>query len=260
MRSDVIFLLQNNMVTRLTGPVAEYARAKGYPMLDFSLTSDFDFETFELDPSYKNPIIYGSIGWMMGFFKHDWIRNRIHYFEDHFNTIFIDEDYGDEFLNHDGTTCVAGEDFFTKLNYSHLHIRPVHEEKAAIGAIYTPESWAEHIVQRDIRPDLLIRASPPQEITAEYRCFFIAGLPVEISLYRKDGKPFRQRVTDPRYFAIATRLFNIYTSSALMPNVVMDFAETPKGIKLIEYNPIHGSGWYECDVEHVMDRWIASLT
>ncbi|MNW02519.1 hypothetical protein D3C71_1983200 [compost metagenome] len=76
---------------------------------------------------------------------------------------------------------------------------------------------------------------------------------MEISQYRRDGQFEKARITDPKLFAVAETFRVIQRPANLY---VMDLALTPDGYKLIEFNPINCSGWYDADVEHVLDEWV----
>lgn len=254
-----LFVLQNNRMERLVYPVLDYCRERGYQWLDRSMTDDFDFDAVnyeEFGGHHQPMIVYGSVGWcklaanclVTGMYV--WSGTKV------FDSYYWQQTLGNGYLNHDGTLVRADsiEDLFSHYAFhDKYHLRPSNEDKAFLGAVYDRESWLRHKEERNVVGHLPVMMSPLKKINAEYRSWFIDGKIIEISQYRLNDVHDRQRITDPKLFAVAE---GIAEQLQVDHPYVLDFADTDDGFKLIETNPLHASGWYAANVGNVLDAWI----
>lgn len=92
----------------------------------------------------------------------------------------------------------------------------------------------------------------PKPIQAEWRWFIVNGKIVSGSMYRAHGQLRKLRETDPDVIAEAQALADIWLP---FDSVVMDTAitEDSNDVKVIEFNCINSSGFYDTDVDAVMD-------
>jgi hypothetical protein len=245
--------VQNNFVDRISGPLAIVARERGYVLHDVSLLPDepFDADALGVDwETYDRIFVYGSVGFVRRCLNSS-LRKYVAFDQDCLAASQWVSEFGSLALNQAGR-IIEFEAVRKLLELGPMHLRPDNHEKAFTGAVFTPEGWDEIVETRSLSdiPGLKCWASPVQEIKAEYRCFIVGGRPVEISLYRKDGIADRVRVEDKEIFQMVQRLCDIHLP---MPTVVMDVALTDDGYKVIEFNPIHGSGWYAVDIGRVLE-------
>ena len=96
-----------------------------------------------------------------------------------------------------------------------------------------------------LKPDTSIVLSEPQNIDAEYRWFVVNRKVVSGSLYRHSGMLFKERVIDQKMIAEAQTF-----ADGWLPhdNCVMDLALVDGKVKVIEFNCLNGSGFYNNDV------------
>lgn len=248
-------LVQNNYVERITVPVAKYARENGVELVDRSSSAEFDPDNCGHDwSSYGHVIIYGSVQFLRKC-KNSSLSRFVQHDEELFSTKTYAPILGHHALNHAGR-LVTVQDILENFGSERIHLRPDRVDKAFTGSVHTHKSFLAlaNDRERPLAPDLLCWASPVLRIDAEWRCWILHGRVVEISQYRKDGRMDYKREIHQEIFAIAVDLSNRYLPA---PCVVMDIALTDDGYSVIEYNPIHSSGWYAADVSTVLDAWIS---
>ena len=255
--NNIAFFLQNNYVERLTVPVAEYANLNKYNIIDRSSTVEFNPDTSEIDFSiYSKILIFGSVQFMHQCINSS-LKAFVFYSRDAFNSEKWNSILGNNLLNHDGFICSTDEVKYY-LTDTKMHIRPLDLDKAFVGKVYNLNEWMLVNV-KNYSNDENIRCwlSLPKEIKSEYRCWVINGKLVEISQYRLDDKPYRLRILDSDLFKDFQQLSDLYHPAECF---VIDIADTNSGYKIIEYNPIHGSGWYAADVNNILFEYVNYLS
>lgn len=250
--------MPTHMTNRLMVPVLDFARSRNIPVWDGSLTEDLtDNWFFEQVPKMADPsinmIVYGSVGWMRRFLDFPMMRRRIFYNGIHFDCSNWKDIYQQKWMNHAGYMAdVIFTGIYLRKKGPH-HVRPVYNDKAVVGGVYDADLWDKTVTERNVRETETFWLSPLLEIQAEYRCWIVNNRIVEISQYRRDGQFETKRITDPEIFLVAELFKN---EASLHSCYVMDLALVQDEWKLIEFNPIHCSGWYAADVEHILDEWI----
>jgi hypothetical protein len=248
-----VFLIQNNYFNklgRLIQPCLDFCRENDHDFIDRSLTDDFDPDALGVDWSdWPGVILYGSVGWVKRCLESS-LAPWAYYDPSAFAASTWVPVLGDDALNGDGVV-ISIEDLEDRLAAGErLHVRPDADDKAFSGATYDLESWRRMIELRSIAqyrtptPGLACFASGVKPIGAEHRCWFIDGVLVDVSTYRRGGETHIERCLGAQIRRAAERLGDIYLP---MPNAVMDIAETEEGCKVIEFNPISSSGWYAAD-------------
>lgn len=96
--------------------------------------------------------------------------------------------------------------------------------------------------------------SEPKEIYAEWRWFIVDGQVVSGSMYRCHDQLKLERSLDTDLIAEAQCKADGWLPH---PCCVMDLALTKKGLFVIEFNTINSSGFYDHDVESIMNRLYA---
>lgn len=102
-----------------------------------------------------------------------------------------------------------------------------------------------------MEPETEIVLSIPQDIQAEWRWFIVGGKVVSGSLYRSRGRLIKERETDPEVIKDAQKL-----TSSWMPHdcCVMDVALVDGCLKVVEFNCINSSGFYDHDVKTIFSE------
>ena len=259
-----LFVLQNNSFDRigpLVGRCLDYCRASGMPFEDRSLTADLDVDGWLLDES-EGLVFFGSVGWMKRFKASRYAR-WVHYDEEAFAASVWVPVLGDLAFNGKGRGWLGDVSSVAKRLEkvgTRLHVRPDRDDKAFSGGLFDAEGWRRTIAERsallgrDIS-DLACWVSEPRDISAEIRCWVVDGRVVEASYYRRSGKSDIQRVADAGTMSLMSDFAKAYLPCG---TTVMDIAFDGADAGVLEYNPIHSSGWYAADVAAVLDAWTSS--
>lgn len=254
-----VLLIQNNYferLGRLIQPCLDFCHHTDHDIVDRSLTDDFDPDSLGVDWSqWPGVILYGSVGWVKRC-RRSSLAPWAFYDPDAFAASTWVPIFGDDALNGDGSVAdlasLERRLLDTKLRF---HVRPDKEDKAFVGGVYDWEAWTAMMNERRRgrqaipASDTQCFVSPVKEILAEYRCWFVDGLLIDISAYRMNGERHVERCLDPLVMGSAQRLAEMY-----LPNrsVVMDISATEDGFKVIEFNPICSSGWYAADAAQIL--------
>lgn len=251
MKKNITFFVQNNYVTKLTAPVAIYARKNEFNLIDISSHSNLNINDCGIDWSEHNKVIpYGSVQFVQKLMSSS-LAKHVHY-NNSFETYIWTEHFKHHSLNFDGMNIKKNEvsDFLKNNQY---HIRPSIVDKAFPGSVFNLDNWAKLLEERNLEDNLDCWISPVKEILAEWRCWIIDGKVIQISQYRENNKMYLKNETNIEIFNIATSFLSIFIPH---PCVVMDIALTNNGYKLIEFNPINSSGWYAANIDNILDNLV----
>jgi hypothetical protein len=256
-----LLVVQNNLVVRLTAPLAEAARARGITIHDISSVDDMSgvppYPAGLNKPGMVGPVlVYGSIG-----FVHEWAKKHpelqrwVFWSDEAAEAETWRRNLGDLYLNADGWETIVGE----AVAYEKVprHYRPMTTTKSIVGSVLTPEKLHEIARNKNIDSSFRIWSSAPKTIDMEVRVFMIAGQVAGHSVYRRDGE-FCYDNTDPRAGDALNAAQMISDRYSPARHFVCDVGLVNGEWKLIEFNPLHSSGWYGTDVGGVLDAYMAS--
>ena len=99
-------------------------------------------------------------------------------------------------------------------------------------------------------PHMEVIVSEPLNIQAEWRYFIVGGKVVSGSMYRYKGQLLKKRELDAAVLEEAQQAADGWLPA---PNVVMDLALVDDTVKVIEFNCINSSGFYDNDIPAVFD-------
>ena len=99
-----------------------------------------------------------------------------------------------------------------------------------------------------LAPDTKVVIAEPKNIQAEWRWFVVGGKVISGSMYRREGQMYKRRETDPAVIQEAQRFADGWLPD---PCCVMDLALVNNEVKVIEFNCINSSGFYDNDVDAV---------
>lgn len=261
MSKRIAFLVQNNHVLFNTIPVSQYAWKKNIPLIDRSSYEGFDPNDCGVDwGEYDVVVPWGSVQFLRCL-RGTTLVSKWLYRESAFHTDEWMKHFGQRALNFGGQCTPAAEVPALLETMQTAHIRPNSVDKAFIATVFTPETWANAVEERNIDPTLGCFVSQPKQIVAEYRCWIINGTIIEMSQYLRDGA-FNQVAVDPtsKLWDQAQDLANTYLP---VPVIVMDVAETADDVLFLEFNALPSSGWYAGSKENIMDAlvdWIQTST
>jgi hypothetical protein len=156
---------------------------------------------------------------------------------------------GDMMLNHDS---VIGKLSEVKPIESRFFIRPVADDKSFNGQIMDVAEfldWQKTMTKMEdsstISKDDLIVLAPLREIYAEYRFYVVNGIVVTGSLYKSRDTVVYVECIDERISDFAQSMASCFNPLRTM---VLDIADTPYGLKVLEANSISSSGFYAIDL------------
>ena len=130
-------------------------------------------------------------------------------------------------------------------------IRPVKDLKDFAGHVISAadlKSWVTRLEVGDCEFDgeLLVAISEPKTIQMEWRYFVVDGKIVTGSTYRFRGQPHRKNEAAADVIAEAQALADIWLPH---PCCCMDVALCEDEVKIVEFNGLNASGFYDHDVE-----------
>jgi hypothetical protein len=100
------------------------------------------------------------------------------------------------------------------------------------------DTWEDDM---DLKPDTYVLVSSLKTIIAEYRLFVLDGKVIASSQYLPEARRF----VAPEVIDFAGQVASRYSPADAF---VCDIAATRDGLKVIEFNCINGSGFYQADV------------
>lgn len=165
--------------------------------------------------------------------------------------------WGDRMLNADSRVfaikCVSPQPqpFF---------IRPVFDTKSFTGYVSDWPSfteWRDRIValpaedNPTITPDTLVQVCTKKEIWSETRTWIVNGRIVTASGYKVGTikRYTRPNEVDQRITDFAEECAGIWCPNKAF---VLDVADTPDGLKIVEINNLNSAGWYKADLQRLI--------
>lgn len=165
--------------------------------------------------------------------------------------------WGTLMLNHDAAISRFDSVAFQKMPF---FLRPVHDTKSFTGFVCDWPFYAEWLKGvlkiAEFEVSLLTPSTPvmvckSKEIWTETRTWIVDGKVVTASGY-KFGTIKRYSTpeqVDPEIVAFAQRCANIWNPNRAY---VLDVAETPNGLRIVEVNNLNSAGWYKADVQKIL--------
>lgn len=263
-----LVIVQNNFVQRLTAPVARATRAMGIALHDVSSGEQAALHPLPAEGAPWGPVlVMGSV-----LFVHQWAREDptlkpwVFWDDDQYDAVVWAERMGRRYLNADGYETTIGE--FSRSGVKARHLRPrsgikmigdkpVTESQNGQESIAGFVARPEDVDRLNIDPATKIWASGPKDIVGEVRVWMIGGRVAAASTYRICGEHDRRRKHPfvDEAVAVAQDYHRIWHPGR---HYVVDLAMTGEGMRVVEYNPIHSSGWYDADPADVISAFMAS--
>ena len=166
----------------------------------------------------------------------------------------------DDMLNNDLIISVkdAVEFLQQKENVGDWFIRPSHDLKQFSGQVIDSvecTEWLKDAMLCDssgsyrLDADTPVVLAKPVNIQAEFRWFIVGGKVISGSLYLCRGQFRKERITDPELIAEAQQFADKWLPS---PCCVMDLALVDNQLKVVEFNCINSSGFYDTDIDLIL--------
>ena len=100
-----------------------------------------------------------------------------------------------------------------------------------------------------LNKDTIIAVASAKKIYSEYRLFVVNKKIVTASLYKLGSDLTTTTNIDERVFHFTNKMIRTWIPAAAF---VMDIADTPDGLKVIEINNINSSGFYAADPQKII--------
>lgn len=211
------------------------------------------------EPTQEKVICFGSYSMRHSAKKAGWTPGVYDLFD--VNFLVQKQHWGTELLNHDSIVVPFKDAVLT----THSFVRPIDDSKYFAGRVFEAiefNEWREGICEKgydwgnSLNPNTLIQICKPKVIYAEYRYWIVDGEIVTKSLYKRGDRVIYSADVDPRFdYYVAGVCRN---DVSLLPRnppkwlpraFVIDVADTPDGIKIVEINTINSAGFYAGDVQ-----------
>lgn len=136
-------------------------------------------------------------------------------------------------------------------------VRPSEDLKQFSGQVIEAEEcyhWFKSMMECEtsgsykLEPETMIVICEPQPIQAEWRWFIVGGKVISGSMYRAHNQLRKERVTEQKMIDEAQSFADKWLPD---PCCVMDLALVNDELKVIEFNTINSSGFYDNDIDAV---------
>lgn len=158
-------------------------------------------------------------------------------------------------LNGDAVVCRLDELAQSLGGREHVFLRPFEDTKSFSGMVLDREdalSWCKSVIAADsptLNSATQIVIASTRSILAEYRLFVVDGRVVTSSLYKMGTRVFSDPYTPVEVLGFAERCIERWVPDRAF---VLDIAETPEGLCVIEVNNINSAGVYAADVSKLI--------
>ena len=145
-----------------------------------------------------------------------------------------------------------------KFTDTEMFIRPIHDSKVFAGKIMDKtkfEDWQHRVVQLkldcgdSLTADTLVQVCTLKQIFSEHRFWIVKGRIITSSTYKIGSKVVYKPLIDDRY---GEYVINRLTEWRPLEAFVIDVADTPEGIKVIEINTLNSCGFYSADLQKLI--------
>lgn len=158
-------------------------------------------------------------------------------------------------LNSDALVCQLGQ---VQLQIEPFFIRPILDSKSFSGEVMdwgnfswwrdriaslTPEDNATVTLETDVM------ICKKKEIWREYRTWIVDKKVVTASVYKTGRRKHYDSLVDQSIIDFSERMANIWSPDRVY---VLDVADTPEGLKIIEINNLNSAGFYAADMNKLV--------
>lgn len=249
----------------------EYLIIKPVPFTNRIMPADFD--SFEQDindveepyiDTTQNIMAFGATSLTRIAKARGWYPGT--YMNENFTYEKWSEGYGlENILNPDSIVQRLGDYFdLSGFEGTNVFVRPVLDSKTFNGEVkskYDFKDWQQTIKFMEefmtdelvdipmLNKDTIIAVAAAKKIYSEYRLFVVDRTIVTASMYKLGADLTITEDVDKRVLWFAQGMIQQWRPAQAF---VMDIADTPDGLKVIEINNINSSGFYACDPQKII--------
>lgn len=223
----------------------------------------FDYEIVKFRPfiheiefktNRKNVFCFGAVKMAHVANKYDWqpgsFMNENHNYE-----VYAKEFGFENMLNGDGEVINFGDEI--KLDSYIFFIRPVEDNKAFTGQIFTKDSYTEYVNEylKDenyplLKPSTRILVAPIKEIQQEVRCWIVKGKVITASRYKLGNFVSYKNYDDETFYIdFAQKMVDKYQPADAF---VLDICLVNDELKIVEVNCINCAGFYDLNIQKLL--------
>ena len=197
--------------------------------------------------SYTLALIAAKKGWTPGAFVNDYFTHDA----------WVEGWGADALLNGDAVVCDLGALGKEMLGRTDVFLRPFEDTKSFSGMVMAREEalwWANNVVAAEspmLNSATKIVVASTRVILAEYRLFVVDRRVVTSSLYKMGTRVISNAYTPDNVLDFAQRCIEQWVPDRAF---VLDIAETPEGLCIIEVNNINSSGVYAADISKLIQE------
>lgn len=144
-----------------------------------------------------------------------------------------------------------------------IFMRPAHDLKQFSGSVYSVRDAVDFLTDAmqtassgsyKIDRNMLLVVAQSKNILIEWRWFIIGGKVIDGSMYRRNGQLTKNHVNDEGLKTFSQLLADKWLpdSCCVMDTALLDSGET----KVVEFNCINASGFYDHDIKKILKAWI----
>jgi len=138
-----------------------------------------------------------------------------------------------------------------------MFVRPTEDTKAFDGGLFFGNAWEElqewtytNGHNTKLTKDTLVQVASKKEIYAEYRFFVVNKKVITGSQYIIGGRVIYQKCIDEELYKFAQEMVDLYSPS---DSFVIDICKTDLGLKIVEINCVNGAGFYDIDIQKLIE-------
>ena len=239
----------DEMIVVLEKKAIPYARIKVIPFVH------------EIDgrkpPKYDGPtVVYGSLGVQKVADKEGWVPG-VFGSEENFRMDVYRDKLGDLFLNADLEYMMISdvEHYMTLTGMERIFIKPRGDMKEFAGIVLDRShfsDWYENMKSIGYLDgnDFEVVVCEPKSLGCEWRLVVVDGSIVASSLYRQ----YQQVMAEEHWHRpVNDVVYEAMEKFQPAPVYIIDVAQYGDEYKVIEYNTFNSAGFYDCNVEAIID-------
>jgi hypothetical protein len=159
-------------------------------------------------------------------------------------------------LNGDGHVINFGDK--VPFDDEYFFARPTLDSKVFTGKVYSQKAWADYTnlcednnLVKVISKDTQVLVSPAKHIQQEVRCWAVGGKIVTASSYKIGTRIVYTNYDNEYYFVdFAQKMIDKYQPAEAF---VIDIALADDKLSVIEINNINSAGFYDCNINKLIE-------
>jgi len=245
----------------------KYQIVKVVPFTNKLLPADFDsmkedFEKAEepyIDPNQKI-MIMGAISLCRISKEKGWTPGS--YLNENFDFEIWRDGFGEENVLNSDAVVGTIDDIEVPFDWDWRFVRPVHDTKSISGTVMSKNNFQEWRLSINVFQEqdgvhlplhkyTKIMVSTTKKIFTEYRMFVVDGKVVTGAQYKSGNTVMLcyEEPVEPRVVDFTQEMVDRWKPAKAF---VIDIADTPHGLKVIEINNINSAGFYGSDVQKLV--------